>query len=135
MRGRVKPVGSAMAIVALLISSSTAMPQAPARSTLSYPTKPVRVVVSSPAGGSPDILARMVAQCLSESFGQQVVIDNRAGAGGIIGVEIVARAAADGYTLLVGHLGTFAVNVTLYPSLPYDPIKDFQPITLFAKVP
>jgi tripartite-type tricarboxylate transporter receptor subunit TctC len=92
-------------------------------------------VVPFTPGGSTDILARLVGQKLGEAFGQQVIIDNRPGAGGNIGVELVARAAPDGYTLVMGHIGTFGVNPTLYPKLPYDPIKDFQPITLFAKVP
>ena len=101
----------------------------------SYPVKPLRLVVPFTPGGSTDILARLVGQKLGEAFGQQVIIDNRPGAGGNIGVELVARAAPDGYTLVMGHIGTFGVNPTLYPKLPYDPIKDFQPITLFAKVP
>jgi len=101
----------------------------------SYPVKPVRLVVPFTPGGSTDILARLIGQKLGEAFGQQVIIDNRPGAGGNIGVELVARAAPDGYTLVMGHIGTFGVNPTLYAKLPYDPIKDFQPITLFAKVP
>lgn len=100
-----------------------------------YPAKPIRLVVPFTPGGSTDILARLVGQKLGEAFGQQVIIDNRPGAGGNIGVELVAKSLPDGYTLVMGHIGTFGVNPSLYPKLPYDPIKDFQPITLFAKVP
>ena len=99
-----------------------------------YPAKPVRLVVPFTPGGSTDILARLVGQKLGEAFNQQFIIENRPGAGGNIGVEIVARSPADGYTLVFGHIGTFGVNPSLYPKLPYDPIRDFQPITLFAKV-
>lgn len=100
-----------------------------------YPTKPIRLVVPFTPGGSTDILARLIGIKLYESFGQQVIIDNRPGAGGNIGVDLVAKSAPDGYTLVMGHIGTFAVNPTLYTKLPYDPIKDFQPITLLAKIP
>ena len=100
----------------------------------SYPSKPIRLVVPFTPGGSTDILARLVGQKLGEAFGQQVIIDNRPGAGGNIGVEMVANSPPDGHTLVMGHIGTFGVNPTLYPKLPYDPIKDFAPITLFAKV-
>jgi len=100
-----------------------------------YPVKPIRLVVPFTPGGSADILGRLVAQQISEATKQQVIVDNRGGAGGTIGVEIASRAAPDGYTLLHGHIGTLAVNPTLYRKLPYDPIKDLQPITLFAKFP
>lgn len=100
-----------------------------------YPTKPIRLVVPFTPGGSTDILARVVGQKLSEAYGQQVVIDNRPGAGGTIGMEMVARAAPDGYTIVMGHIGTIAVNPALYTKLHYDPVKDFMPITLIAMVP
>lgn len=100
-----------------------------------YPTKPLRLVVPFTPGGSTDILARVIGQKLTEAWGKQVIIDNRPGAGGNIGVDLVAKSPADGYTLVMGHIGTFGVNPTLYPKLPYDPIKDFQPITLVALVP
>ena len=101
----------------------------------SYPTKPIRFIAPFPPGGSTDFLARIVALKMSESMGQQVVVENRGGAGGTIGVELAARAAPDGYTIVMGHIGTFGVNPTLYPKLPYDAIKDFAPITLLAMVP
>lgn len=101
----------------------------------SYPSKPIRFIVPFPPGGTTDILARMVAQKLSGTLGQQVVVDNRGGAGGIIGTELAARAAADGYTIAIGHVGTLAINPTLHSKLPYDPVKDFVPISLLAMMP
>lgn len=100
-----------------------------------YPVKPVRFIAPFPPGGSTDFLARIVALKMSESIGQQVVVENRGGAGGTIGVEAAARSAPDGYTIVMGHIGTFGVNPTLYPKLPYDAIKSFAPITLLAMVP
>jgi tripartite-type tricarboxylate transporter receptor subunit TctC len=100
-----------------------------------WPTKPVRIVVPFAPGGTTDILARAVAPELSRAFGQQFIVDNRAGAGGNVGADIVAKAPADGYTLLMGTVGTHGINRALYDKLPYDPIKDFAPITLVAGVP
>ncbi|MGQ0525017.1 MAG: Bug family tripartite tricarboxylate transporter substrate binding protein [Betaproteobacteria bacterium] len=96
-----------------------------------YPNRPVRLITGSP-GSTSDISARFVAQKLSEKWGQQVVVDNRPGAGGIIGAEIGSRAAPDGYTLTVGHIGTHASAQFLFKKLAYDPIKDFAPITLMT---
>ena len=103
--------------------------------TDNYPTKPIRLVVPFTPGGSTDILARLVAKQITDTFGQQCIIDNRPGAGGTIGMEIAARAAPDGYTLVMGHIGTIAVNPALYSKLAYDPLKDFQPVTLVAMIP
>jgi tripartite-type tricarboxylate transporter receptor subunit TctC len=100
-----------------------------------WPTKPVRVVVPFAAGGTTDILARAVAQELTRAFGQSFVVDNKAGAGGNIGADLVAKAAPDGYTLLMGTVGTQSINKSLYAKMPFDPQKDFQPITLVAGVP
>jgi tripartite-type tricarboxylate transporter receptor subunit TctC len=100
-----------------------------------YPTKPIRLIAPFPPGGSTDVLARLIAQKLNEAWGQQVIVENRGGAGGTIGVELAARAAPDGYTIVMGHIGTFGANPTLYPKLPYDAIRDFAPITLLAMVP
>jgi len=94
-----------------------------------YPVKPVRIVVPSSAGGGTDIVARILAPDLSKRLGQQVVIDNRPGAGTMIGIEVVAKSPADGYTLLMG-LSTLAINSALYNKVPYDPVKDFAPITV-----
>jgi tripartite-type tricarboxylate transporter receptor subunit TctC len=100
-----------------------------------FPAKPVRLIVPFTPGGSTDILARAIGQKLAETWGQSVIIDNRPGAGGSIGMEMAAKAAPDGYTLVMGHVGTLAANPALYPKLPYDPVKDFAPITLIAMVP
>jgi tripartite-type tricarboxylate transporter receptor subunit TctC len=100
-----------------------------------YPTHPVRLVVPFPAGGTTDILARAVAQQLTESLGQSFVVDNRPGAGGNIGADIVAKSPPDGYTLVMGTVGTHAINPSLYSKMPYDHVKDFVPIVLVAGVP
>jgi len=107
----------------------------PAGAQSSWPTKPVKIVVPFAAGGTTDILARAIAPELSKAFGQQFIVDNRAGAGGNVGADIVAHAPPDGYTLLMGTVGTHGINRALYAKLPYDPIKDFAPITLVAGVP
>src|SRR5882757_10505470 len=95
-----------------------------------YPSKPITVIVPFAAGGPTDALARVLCQKMSEILGQQLVIENIGGAGGTIGVNKVAKAANDGYTLLFTHMGTLAVNIALYKSLPYDSQKDFEPIGL-----
>ena len=100
-----------------------------------YPSKPIRLVVPFPAGGSLDVVARAMGQKLAEAWGQPVVIDNRPGAGGNIGADLVAKSAPDGYTILEGALSTHAVNVSLYGKMPYDPVRDFTPITLVAVTP
>ena len=100
-----------------------------------YPGKPIKIVVPFPAGGTTDILARAVAADLQKSFGQAVVVENKAGAGGNIGSDSVAKSAPDGYTLLMGTVGTHAINVSLYPKMPYDAVKDFAPVSLVAGVP
>lgn len=108
---------------------------ASAQSAAGYPGKPIRLVVPFTPGGSTDILARAIGQKLTEAWGQSVVVDNVPGAGGAIGADKVAKAPADGYTLLMGHIGTLAVNPSLYPNLPYDPIKSFAPVAWVARVP
>ena len=102
---------------------------------LPYPAKPIHIIVPFTPGGSTDILARALGQALTEAWHQPVVIDNKPGAGGAIGAEAAARSAADGYTLFMGHIGTLAVNPTLYPKLRYAPLKDFAPVALVAMVP
>jgi tripartite-type tricarboxylate transporter receptor subunit TctC len=101
----------------------------------SWPTKSVRIVVPFAPGGTTDILARAVAPELSKAFGQPFVIENKGGAGGNLGADIVAKSAPDGYTLLMGTVGTHGINKSLYSRMPYDPQKDFAPITLVAGVP
>jgi tripartite-type tricarboxylate transporter receptor subunit TctC len=100
-----------------------------------YPAKPIRFIVPFPAGGATDVVARTVGQKLSENLGQPVIVDNRPGAGGNIGAEVVANAPADGYTLLVCSAAEVAINVSLYKKLPYDPVKDFAPVTLATSAP
>jgi tripartite-type tricarboxylate transporter receptor subunit TctC len=100
-----------------------------------YPTKPVRLIVAFPPGGSTDIVARLVGQRLSERLGQQVIIDNRGGAGGTIGTELAARGTPDGYTLTMGTTSTHVIAPAAYSNLKYDPVKDFAPITLVASTP
>ncbi|MCV0439186.1 MAG: tripartite tricarboxylate transporter substrate binding protein [Hydrogenophaga sp.] len=100
-----------------------------------WPNKPVRIVVPFAPGGTTDILARVLAPELTKAFGQPFVVDNRAGAGGNIGADVVAKSPGDGYTLLMGTVGTHGINKSLYSKLPYDPQKDFAPITLVAGVP
>lgn len=100
-----------------------------------YPTRPITIIVPFPAGGTTDILARIVGQGLYKELGQPVVIDNRAGAGGTIGAALAARAPADGYTLFMGTVGTHAINAALFKNMPYDHIKDFQPLSRVAMMP
>ncbi len=120
---------AAGAAAALLAMAGTAAAQG------AWPVKPVRIVVPFAPGGTTDILARAMAAELSKGFNQQFVVDNRAGAGGNIGADIVAKAAPDGYTLLMGTVGTQSINKWLYTKMPFDPQKDFTPITLVAGVP
>ena len=100
-----------------------------------WPVKPVRIVVPFAPGGTTDLLARAIAPELSRAFGQQFVVENRAGAGGNIGADQIAKSPADGYSLLMGTVGTHGINKALYARLPYDPQKDFAPVTLVAGVP
>jgi tripartite-type tricarboxylate transporter receptor subunit TctC len=100
-----------------------------------WPNRPIRLVVPFTPGGSTDILARSIGLELTKAWGQPVVIDNVPGAGGSLGADRVAKAPADGYTLLMGHIGTLAVTPSIYPSLPYDPIKSFAPVAWVARVP
>jgi len=100
-----------------------------------YPSKPIRFVVAFPPGGGTDIIARSIAQKLSERLAQQVVVDNRPGAGGNIGTDIVAKSAPDGYTMLMGSAGPLAINASLFATLPFDPVRDLAPVTLAASTP
>jgi tripartite-type tricarboxylate transporter receptor subunit TctC len=100
-----------------------------------YPAKPVRIVAAFPPGGFVDLTSRIVSGPLGSALGQQVIVDNRGGAGGVVGTEIVARSAPDGYTLTVGSVGTHAVNQSLYRRLPYNVLRDFQPVARLADAP
>src|SRR3954465_5515150 len=113
----------------ILLSTSAAF-----AAEISYPTRPVRVIVPYSPGGSSDAVARIVGQKLGELLGQQFVVDNRPGASGSLGREIVTKAAPDGYTLLIGD-SPHTINVHVLKHVPYDPIKDFTPLTLLATAP
>ena len=97
-----------------------------------YPVKPIRIIVPFPVGGIADLYSRLVGNRLTELWGQPVLVENRTGAGGNIGADLVAKAAPDGYTIGIGSIGTHAVNVTLFSKMPYDPVKDFAPIALLV---
>ncbi|HEY3179414.1 MAG TPA: tripartite tricarboxylate transporter substrate binding protein [Casimicrobiaceae bacterium] len=129
MKRLIVHLARSLAAALLVVSAPHALAQA------AYPTKPVRLVVPFPAGGTTDLLARAAAQKLSEAWGQQVIVDNRPGAAGNIGAELVAKSAPDGYTLLMGTVGTHAINASLYAKMPYDHVKDFTPVILVAGVP
>src|SRR3712207_4718683 len=101
----------------------------------SYPNRPVRIIVPFAAGGTTDIFSRLLGEKLSQALGQQFVIENRAGAGGNIGADAVAKAEPDGYTLVMGTVGTHAINASLYAKMPYDPLTDFAPVAYAAGVP
>ena len=117
------------ALSATFLVASGSLAQTP------WPNKPVRIVVPFTTGGTTDILARAMAPELTKAFGQPFVVENRAGAGGNIGADLVAKSPADGYTILMGTVGTHGINKALYPKMPYDSQKDFAPITLVAGVP
>jgi tripartite-type tricarboxylate transporter receptor subunit TctC len=109
---------------------------APSAFSQQYPNKPIRLIVPYPAGGATDVVARLVAERMSEDLGQQIYVENRPGAGTMIGASAVARSPADGYTLLMGDTGTYSLNPTLYGSqLTYDPAKDFSPVCRTGRVP
>jgi tripartite-type tricarboxylate transporter receptor subunit TctC len=117
------------------VVAASVAPRALAQATPDYPARPVRIVVPFAPGGATDVLARMIGGKLTEAWGQQVVVENKPGAGGNIGAEAGARAAADGYTLTLCAAGFMAVNPSLYAKLPYDPVRDFAPIALVATAP
>jgi len=122
----IRRVAAAAALGALAVSQALAQ---------GYPTKPVKMIVPFPPGGPTDVQARIVAQKLGESLGQPVVIDNRGGAGGMLGSDIAAKSAPDGYTLLMGASGPHAVGVLTRKEPPYDPLKDFTPLSLVSYSP
>jgi tripartite-type tricarboxylate transporter receptor subunit TctC len=136
--GKTTRVAVAGCFAALLAAASGAVWPQSSRAkdaAQAYPTKPIRLIVAFDAGGSTDIIARLVGQKLGERIGQQVIIDNRGGAGGTLGTELAARATGDGYTLTMGTTSTHVIAPSIYPNVKYDPVKDFTPITLVASTP
>ena len=117
-------------VLALVIATAPALAGAD-----NYPTKPIHIIVPYPAGGTSDILARTIGQRLSESLGQPVIVDNKPGANGNVGADLVAKANADGYTLLLADIGALVISPSVYPTLPFDPVKDFAPVTMVAYSP
>lgn len=128
-----KPFTAKLLIAASALAATVAQAQTGAQ--MAYPARPIRIVVPFTPGGSTDILARSIGLELTKAWGQPVIIDNVPGAGGSVGADKVAKALPDGYTLLMGHIGTLAVNPSLYPALPYDPVKSFAPVAWVARVP
>ncbi len=122
-------------LIMLSISALFAAGKASAQSPASYPTRPIRMVIPFAPGGASDFVGRIIQQKLGEVLGQQIVIENRAGAAGNIGVEIVARAAPDGYTILLGNVGTMAINPSIYPEFKIKPMRDLIGITAVADIP
>jgi tripartite-type tricarboxylate transporter receptor subunit TctC len=123
---------ASIVLAAALLAASAAVAQA---SDTEWPQRPIRLIVPFPAGASTDIIARIVGQKLSQGLGQQIVIENRAGASGNIGADAIAKAAADGYTIGLATASTHAVAASLNPNLPYDPIKDFAPVAMLGSQP
>src|SRR5712691_2774361 len=125
---------AALAAIATLSAATPALSQTQAAGG-SYPSKPLKIIVPLAAGGPTDILARMIAQPLAERLGQPVIIDNRPGAGGNIGADLVAKSPADGYTLFMGTSGPLSINSSLYEKLSFDPQRDSAPVVLVASAP
>ena len=123
---------SATSLASLALTANTATAQTAATP---FPEKPMRIVVTFTTGGAPDTLARILSEKLSNVWGQTVIVDNKPGAGGNTGADFVAKAAPDGYTIVVGTVGTHSINPALYSKMPYDAVKDFTPITLLATTP
>ena len=127
MKQLIATSGAAVCIALLAAGAASAQP--------SYPTKPIRFIVPFPPGGGTDILSRLLANKLTETLGWQIVIDNRGGAGGNIGLQAAAQAAPDGYTMVMGQTSNLAINPALYSKLPYDPVRDFVPVSLVSASP
>lgn len=121
--------------IACVLLAAACLPAATCAHAQPYPSKPMRYIVPYPPGGTTDILARLIGQKLSETWGQQVVIENRSGASGTIGSDLVAKSPPDGYTLLGGTIASHAIVASLYSKLPYHPLKNFAPVTRLAMIP
>src|ERR1700694_6271377 len=123
-------IGLALSLFMLMFA---ALPSAARART--YPARPIRIVVPYPAGGTSDILARSLGEKLTGSLGQPVVVENKPGANGNLGADFVAKAPPDGYTLLLADIGALAISPSVYPTLPFDPVRDFAPVTMVAYSP
>src|SRR5690606_22366192 len=121
--------------VAASCLAAFAVPAAAQSDAAGYPDKPIKLVVPFPAGGTSDVLGRLVGEKLGEAFGQTVVVENRAGANGNIGADYVARSAPDGYTLVLIDLGNLTISPSVYPNMPFDPLKDLTAVTMLAYSP
>jgi tripartite-type tricarboxylate transporter receptor subunit TctC len=122
-------------VFAAAVMGVAALMAAPAGAQTDFPTQPITLIVPFAAGGSTDLVARVVAQRMSQELGQQVLVDNRGGAGGNLGAQVVAQAAPDGYTILMGTIATHALSASLYSNPPFDPVEDFEPIAWLVTVP
>src|SRR5687768_18394924 len=118
-----------------MLAVTSAVLAAQASPDAAYPNRPIRMIAPSSAGGPVDVMARVFAQGLTEVFGQQVVVDNRAGAGGLIGAELVATAIPDGYTIMFGFSAPLVIVPHVTPKVPYNPLKDFAPVSLTIQAP
>ena len=130
MRAKMKTAYFLPAVAGALLSLALAAGEVAAQA---YPAKPIRLVVPFPPGGFADVYGRVLAAHLGNAFGQSVVVENRSGAGGNIGADVVAKSAPDGYTLVMGTVGTHAINVSLYSKMPYDAVRDFAPVAFVAE--
>lgn len=129
------PAGLRGVLASLLFVALGAVPAAAQTAPPDYPNKPIRVVVTFPPGGSTDAVIRMLTPRLNEKLGQPVIVDNRPGAGGNVGLSLVAKSPADGYTVGLGAAGGLSANVSLYAQMPFDPVKDFKPVGMVAAIP
>jgi len=124
-----------MRFMLLLVSAMLGLVEPPLAAAQAWPSKPIRIVAPSTPGDAPDVIARLVAEKLSVALGTQVVVENRPGAGGVVGSEVVAKAAPDGYTLIMGNAGSHGINAAVYSNLPYDIKRDFAPVSQIAIAP
>ena len=124
-----------MPTIAIAAASLCTAGHAQAQAASTYPNKPIHIIVTFTSGGAPDILARLIGEKLNAAWGQPVIVDNKPGAGGNIGADYVAKAAPDGYNLVLGTVSTHSINGALYQNMPYDMVKDFTPVTLLASTP
>jgi tripartite-type tricarboxylate transporter receptor subunit TctC len=128
-------IGSFILAASLGLGLIAPLPASAQAGAAAYPSRPIHIVVTFTTGGAPDILARLIGERLQATWGQSVIVDNKPGAGGNTGADAVAKSAPDGYTLVLGTVGTHSINGALYAKMPYDMVKDFAPITLLATTP